>query len=191
MDQGRDPPLRLRLLRIRAGKKKDDVWLLTNVLDGRRLSAVSAATFYRWRWENEGQFRAYKRTLAKMKLVSRTVRLVHREAEGSLLALQLMLAQGVLAVSQRRCPGAAEEVCSPRKVLLTIRQEMYGLLRRGHATYHERLQQAKRDRRQRTSAKASRVWPRRTPYKSPKPPRVLKLTGQKKAQISRLENAAA
>src|SRR5260370_28225415 len=139
--QRRESPLRLRLVRVRARKKKGDVWLLTNVLDSRRLSVASAGTFYRWRWENEGQFRAYKRTLAKMKLVSRTVRLVHREAEGSLLALQLMLAQGVLALAPRRCSSdAAEEGCNPRKVLLAIRQEMYGRLRRGQATYYQRLQ---------------------------------------------------
>ena len=52
-----------------------------------------AGQFYPWRWENEGLFRTYKRTVSKVKLVSRTVRLVHRELEGSLLAVQLMLAQ--------------------------------------------------------------------------------------------------
>jgi hypothetical protein len=186
-----EPPLRLRLIRVRAKKKKDDVWLLTNVLDGRRLSAASAATFYRQRWENEGQFRAYKRTLAKVKLLSRTVRLVHREAEGSLLALQLMLAQGVLAVSQSRGQAEAEPMCSPRKVLLAIRQEMYGLLSRGHAKYDEKLRQAVREKRQRTSAKAVRVWPRRKPHKAPKPPRLLNLTDQQKALIARLKTIAA
>jgi hypothetical protein len=185
-----EAPLRLRLIRVRAKKHKDDVWLLTNVLDKKRLSAASAATFYRRRWENEGQFRAYKRTLAKMKLLSRTVRLVHREAEGSLLALQLMLAQGVLAVSQRRSQGA-ESVCSPRKVLLAIRQEMNTRLRRSSGKYLARLRQAVRERRQRTSAKAVRVWPRRKPHRAPKPPRLLMLTQLQKALISRLTSTAA
>jgi hypothetical protein len=184
-------PLLLRLIRVREKKRKQDVWLLTNVLDGRRLSAANAAIFYRWRWENEGQFRAYKRTLAKVKLVSRTVRLVHREAEGSLLALQLMLAQGVLAVSQSRGHKDAEPVCSPRKVLLAIRQQMFGLLRRGQARYAEQLRLAVRERRQRTSPKAVREWPRRKPHKPPKPPRLLKLTDRQKAIISRLKKRAA
>jgi len=184
-------PLRLRLIRIRAKKTKNDVWLLTNVLDRQRLSAASAVQFYRWRWENEGQFRAYKRTLAKMKLVSRTVRLVHREAEGSLLALQLMLAQGALAVSPPHPSRDAAPVCSPRKVLLAIRQELTGRLRRGHATYYKRLRAAVRERRRRTSAKAVRVWPRRKPHKAPKPPRLLKLTQKQKALISRLKKTAA
>jgi hypothetical protein len=183
-------PLLLRLIRVRGKKKKNDVWLLTNVQERKQLSVVTAAKFYRWRWENEGQFRAYKRTLAKVKLVSRSVRLVHREAEGSLLALQLMLAQAALA-QRPAADGAAEPVCSPRKVLLAIRQQMYGLLQRGHAKYYKGLQEAKRERRERTSPKASRSWPRRKPHTAPKPPKILRLTAEKKARISRLETTAA
>jgi hypothetical protein len=183
-------PLRLRLIRIRARKKKHDVWLLTNVLEPKRLPHATAARFYRWRWENEGQFRAFKRTLAKFKLVSRTVRLVHREAEGALLALQLMQAQGALAMPR---PTHREEVrvCSPRKVLLEIRREMHGLLQRSHPGYYQRLQAAQREHRPRTSAKATRLWPRRKPHKPPKPPKMLTLTMQQKALISRLESEAA
>lgn len=191
-DKKQEPPLRLRFIRVRAKKKKNDVWLLTNVLESKRLSVARAATFYRRRWENEGQFRAYKRTLAKVKMVSRTVRLVHRETEGSLLALQLMLAQGAFALRlpPRTCGDAAEAVCSPRQILRAIRQELYGLLRRGHPQYSERLQQAQRERRSRQSAKAIRSWPRRKPHKAPKPPRLLKLTDARKALISREEKTA-
>jgi len=186
-DRKQQPPLRLRLIRVRARRRKNDVWLLTDVLDRRRLSAAGAAAFYRRRWESEGQFRAYKRTLAKVKLVSRTVRLAHREAEGSLLALQLMLAQGALAqAAPRRGREAAAAVCSPRKVLLAIRQELYGLVGRGRPAYAERLRQAVRERR-RASAKAVRDWPRRYPHRAPKPPRLLKLTERLKAQMARLK----
>jgi hypothetical protein len=189
--QPQGPPLRLRLIRVRARKAKNDVWLLTNVLDRRRLSAASAARFYRWRWESEGLFRAYKRTLAKVKLASRTVRLVHREAEGSLLALQLLLAQGALAVSSRRRGGEALPVCSPRKVLLAIRQELSGRRGRCPAKYAARLRQAVRERRPRTSAKAVRAWPRRKPHRTPKPPHLRKLTARQKALIARHKQTAA
>ena len=184
-----EKPLLLRLLRVRGAQKKD-VWLLTNVLDSKRLSVASAGRFYRWRWENEGQFRAYKKTLGKVKMVSRTVRLVHREAEGSLLGMQLMLAQGALAM--RPLPTKeVEPVCSPRKILLAIRQEMEGRQPRGRAKFSDRLQQAVREQRQRTSAKATRPWVRRTPHKPPKPPQILKLTEKQKAVISRMESVAA
>jgi hypothetical protein len=187
--QAGQPPWLLRLIRLRGKKRKHDVWLLSNVLDSRRLSAPAAGPWYRRRWENEGLFRTYKRTLGKVKLVSRTVRLVHREAEGSLLALQLLLAQGVLAMPPATS-GGAEKVCSPRQVLVAIRQEMQGLLRRRHVGYYERLQQAQRDRRARRSAKQKRVWPRRKPHKPPKPPHILTLTAEQKALIARLETHA-
>lgn len=190
VQKARGEPLPLRLIRIRARKAKHDLWLLTNVMDEKRLSVATAAQFYRWRWENEGQFRAYKRTLSKVKLMSRTVRLVHREAEGSLLALQLMLAQGALAMPLKTATGE-QSVCSPRKVLLAIRQEMQGLLKRQHARYHKRLQEAQRERRPRTSVKATRDWARRKPHKPPKPPKLLTLSEQQKALIIRLESHAA
>ncbi len=46
-------PLRLRLIRLRARKRKNDVWLLTNVMEPARLSRKLAGKMYRWRWENE------------------------------------------------------------------------------------------------------------------------------------------
>ena len=91
---GRQAPLRLRLIRVRGRRCRHDVRLATNVLDRGRLLAAWAGRFYRWLWESEGPFRTYKRTPAKVKLHSRTVRLVHREAEGSLLATQLLLRAG-------------------------------------------------------------------------------------------------
>ena len=60
------PPIRGRLMRIHSGRHKVDVWLFTNVEDPQQLSLETAATCYRWRWENEGFFRTYKRTLKKV-----------------------------------------------------------------------------------------------------------------------------
>jgi len=190
-------PLRLRLIRIRAHKRKHDIWLLTNV-EPRRLPQALAGQMYRWRWQNEGCFRTYKHTLNKMKLVSRTVRLVHREAEGSWLALQLLLAQGVLAQQQRivACQKisqeqAAEALYSPRQILVAIRQEMRGGRRRGQASYEERLRAAWGEQRERTSAKACRIWPRRKPHKPPKPPRLRELSVAQKSLLARLASEAA
>ena len=81
-DQGK-PPLRGRLICVPSEKRKVDVWLFTNVEDPTRLSVKLASKLYRLRWENEGFFRTYKRTLKKVELLSRSVRLVHREPEGS------------------------------------------------------------------------------------------------------------
>lgn len=191
------PGLRLRLIRVRgrrpAGRvgRRIDVWLLTNAA-AETLSVAQAARFYRLRWENEGLFRTYKRTLAKVRLVGRTVRAVHREAYGSLLACQLLLAQGAWALRRsRKAEGAAVAPCSARGVIRVVRSELLAALpvdRR--VTYLERLTRCTRERRERTSAKQKRQWPRRTPHEPPKPPRLLTMNDKERALFSRL-NAVA
>jgi hypothetical protein len=170
------PPLPVRLWRLRGDKGA--VCLITNVLDEHRLPKRSAGQFYRWRWRNEGLFRAYKRTLGKVKLMSRTVAQVHREAEGSLLATQLLLAQGALALPATTTRKVV--LPSARKVLLEIRAEIRNVTGmylgpRQAQSYFQRLGQARwRDRQQR-SRKVRRRWPGRKDHKPPGPPRILKM----------------
>ncbi len=185
------PPIRARLLRV-AGKKHD-VWLLTDVLDSTQLSHATAAQFYRWRWRNEGLFRTYKRTISGVKFRARTVRQVHREAEGSLLAVQILLAH---AVWELRHHGEPEEVrVSARQVLVLIRQDI--IIRVGtylgprqRQTYAARLERAVQRERARRSPKASRVWPRRKPHTPPKPPKIHRMTDKLKAQADKIFQAS-
>ena len=183
------PPLACRLIRVAArGGAKHDVWLLTDVLDPRRLSAATAATFYRWRWKNEGAFRIYKRTLSKFKLWSRTVRLARREAEVSLLATQLLLAHADLAV--RPAGSEGRPAISPRKVLVAIRGEMRGAAEGKEAGYRRRLEGCRAEARDQKSAKARREWPRRQPHKPPRPPVLKPLTEELKVLMREQLNAA-
>jgi hypothetical protein len=137
-------------------------------------------------WGNEGLFRTCKRTLKKVKLASRTVRLVHREAEGSLLALQLLLAQGTwgLAVVARSRSAA----CSPRAVLRALRAEIAAAVLKRRQSYRERLSQAGVERRKRTSGKEKRVWPGRKPHKQPGPPKILTMDAEQKALLEKVLN---
>jgi hypothetical protein len=170
------PPIRTRLIRIAT----DDaaVWLLTNVLEERRLPRKLAGQMYRWRWRNEGLFRSYKRTLGKVKLMSRTVVQVRREAEGSLLATQLLLAQGAQALPQTaRCRG---ELPSVRKVLVEIRLEIRNVVGmylgpRQKRSYAERLAQARWPKRRQRSSKVRRRWPGRKDHRPPGKPKILKM----------------
>jgi hypothetical protein len=167
------PPIAARLLCVRGPKA--DVWLLTNVLERQRLKRKQAGRFYRWRWGNEGLFRTYKQTLGKVKLRSRTVRLVHREAEVSLLAVQLLLAQA--AVVRGRGQAAVVVPGSPREVLLRIRGEVTltlgeALGPRQRRAYLQRLGRARCAARVRVSPKVRRQWPRRKDHKPPKPPKL-------------------
>jgi Transposase DDE domain len=190
------PPLPVRMIRI-AGKTPDkDVWLLTNVLDPERLSVEQAGRFYKMRWENEGMFRTYKRTLKKVKLVSRTLRAVRREAYGSLLATQLLLASGALALHQKRSRAAAARArsdrrpvvstpCSARKVLRAFRSCLAACRREDRTTLREQLEHSERERRERHTPKQKREWPRRKPHEAPKPPRMLTMTEEQKSLLAK------
>src|SRR5208337_4146559 len=57
------PALHVRVIRVAAKKRHNDVWLVTNVLNPKRLPAGLAARFYRMRWESECFFRTYKRVV--------------------------------------------------------------------------------------------------------------------------------
>jgi len=169
------PPIPVRVLRLRG--QKADVWLITDVLEEPRLPRKTASQFYRWRWRNECLFRTYKRTLGKVKLVSRTVALVHRELEGSLLAVQLLLGQGALALQQA---GEQRLLPSPRQIVLAIRAEIRDVVGRylgprQRQTYWRRLQQARGDTRRRRTNKVRRPWPGREPHRPPGAPKILKM----------------
>ncbi len=184
------PPVQCRLIRIRATRKaKNDVWLLTNILDPARLTVQMAARFYRWRWRNEGLFRTYKRTIKKIKLSSRTVRLAHREAEVSLLALQILLGHADLAL---RSPtkNTGEMVISPRKVLMAIRKELKQEKKRRTPSYAQRLKGCRVTPRHQASAKARRPWPGRKPHQPPEPPNIRTLDDGQKALLHQHLDAA-
>jgi hypothetical protein len=188
-------PIRCRLIRVPAkgkgkGSVKRDVWLLTDVLDPARLSVATAAQFYRWRWRNEGLFRTYKRTINKLKLTSRTVRLVHREAELSLLATQILLAHADLALRTETTATTGAPVISPRKVLIEIRREIEAAPRRKVKSYRQRLDGCRAEGRKQTSPKATREWPRRKPHKPPRPPILHTLNEEQKVLLDQHISAA-
>ncbi len=62
MDSG-DPPLRLRLVKVKVGKTQ--MWMLTSVLDARKLSKKQIVRFYKMRWGIEVEFRGLKQTIDK------------------------------------------------------------------------------------------------------------------------------
>jgi hypothetical protein len=181
----KQPPVKVRVIRVR-GCQKQDVWLLTSVLEESRLSVKDAARYYKMRWGSEGFFRTYKRTLGQLKLRFNTPQLVFREVEVALLGAQLLLCQGARAI-----PAAEGETTpgySPRKVLQAFRQEVTRLaaprLRQGFAAA---LKKARAEKRTRTSAKEKRVWPRRKPHTPPKHPKIRKMDKDQKVLLSSLE----
>jgi hypothetical protein len=190
MQQQKQPPIAVRVIRL-AGSRKAAVWLMTNVLQRDRLARKTASKFYRWRWRNEGLFRTYKRTFGKVKLLSRTLVQVHREAESSLLAVQMVLAHGVLALDGMGAAGS--RLPSARQVLIAIRAEIRNVTGmylgpRQQRTYLERLQEAQGPRwRRRRKNQVRRSWPGRKDHQPPKPPKLRKMgTDLKKLLVKTL-----
>jgi hypothetical protein len=110
--------------------------------------------------------------------MSRTVAQVHREAEGSLWATQLLLAQGALALPAGA--GGTVALLSARKVLLAIRTEIRNVTGmylgpRQRRSYRQRLAEARWPERRQRSRKVRRRWPGRKDHKPPGPPKILKM----------------
>jgi Transposase DDE domain len=180
------PPIIVRLLRVCG--KHGDVWLATNIINNDQLSRKTAAQVYRWRWRNEGLFRQYKHLLHKVKIASRSVRLVHREADGAMLALQLLLAHAARTTQQGKTTLIVMDC--PRRMLLIIRSTINAALcrlgPRQLATYQFLLAKVRAEQRLRTSPRTRQIWPRRREHKPPKPPKLRVMNATLKAMRDKI-----
>ena len=81
------PPLRLRLVQVKIGKTK--MWMLTSVLDRKRLSKKKIVKFYKMRWGMEVEFRGLKQTIDKRNLRCRNSDRVYVELDWSIRAMAI------------------------------------------------------------------------------------------------------
>lgn len=81
------PPLRLRLVQVRIGRQR--MWMLTNVLESRRLSDEMIVDFYKMRWGIEVEFRGLKQTLGCAKLRCRNSDRLLAELNWSIMAMAI------------------------------------------------------------------------------------------------------
>lgn len=82
-----DPPQRLRLVRVKVGKTK--MWMLTSVLDRKKLPNKQIIRFYKMRWGIEVEFRGLKQTIDKHKLRCRNSDRLLVELDWSLRAMAI------------------------------------------------------------------------------------------------------
>lgn len=161
-------PLRLRL--IRAGSRKNPVYLLTNVIDPRVLSKPAAGRAYRMRWGVELFYRTLKRTLGYAKLRSRSGRRARIELEWGLIAAAISTMLGVQIQHRRRIDPRR---LSPASLIRALRR---ALLRGGNRPDLDRaIAAAVRDRYARRGPKQARHRPitKNTPFPlTLKPPRI-------------------
>ena len=110
-------PLRLRLIQVKIGKKTK-AWLLTSVLDTKRLPPSKMVAYYKMRWGIEVEFRGLKQTLDKHKLRCRRSHRVLVELDWSIRAMavaELMaLAQQIKQHQSRKKKKEAEIAYDPK-----------------------------------------------------------------------------
>ena len=80
-----EKPLRLRLVRVKVGKTK--MWMLTSVLDCKKLSPKRIIQYYKMRWGVEVEYRGLKQTNDKGTLRCRNSARVYAELDWSIRAM--------------------------------------------------------------------------------------------------------
>jgi hypothetical protein len=188
------PPLKLRLVKVKVGKKS--MWMLTSVLDPRRLNDKQIAELYAMRWGIEVEFRGLKQTLDRAKLRCRNDRRLLAEMNWSIMAMAVveLFALKEQLQPKRAKPKAAFTAGDPRKRSLAaaMRALRYSLNHltsapQANRNLRLRLRQAVTDDYVRRAAKRCRHR-RINPDKKPLgDPRVRRLTPQERIQLNALE----
>lgn len=152
------PPLVLRLFCFHDGR--GEIYLVTNVVDDKELTAEQARLIYRQRWGVELQFRSLKQTYGRSKLRARTPDVANIELHWSLLGLTMLQ---LLAVKEQTQADEPADKTSIATVLKIIREMMRNRSdkRPASQSLRKRLQNAKTDSYQRHGKKQSRNYPRR------------------------------
>ena len=142
----RQPPLVLRLLTFQGPRGK--VYLVTNILSDRELSAQQAGQLYRLRWGVELQFRTFKQTFRRSKLRSHTADNALVELHWSLVGLSLVQ---LFAVKEQIKVDSPPEQSSVALALSAIQDAMRNWSRmvRDPVALSRQLRAAKRDEYQR------------------------------------------
>lgn len=175
-DQRRHPPLQLRLIMLR--RRKQTVCLVTNVFEPQRLSRAAAGELYRARWGIEVNYRSFKRTMERCKVLARTPDPGSVELAGNILAMGLLRLHAAIA------QGANMSRMSVASVLRVIRRAIEAV-RFGRSTtwLWAALRAAVQDRHRRRKSKRARDWPDKKRESPPNPPRLRRLTKREKARI--------
>lgn len=175
----RQPPLVLRLLKFRNGRKY--IYLVTTVLDHRELSDRIATELYRQRWGIEVQFRSLKQTFGRRRR-SRNPDRALVEMQWSLLGLCVIQ---MWAIKEQLPAGTSPEQLSVAEAIRAVRQCCDGLgdNPRAGQDFYFRLRQATIDQYDRLSKKEARYKPNYRSKPSAGKPTISTATRKHKTQL--------
>jgi len=189
-----EPPLRLRLVKVKVGKTK--MWMLTSVLDHKKLSTKQIVRLYKMRWGIEVEFRGLKQTIDKHKLRCRNsdrllVELdwsIRAMAVAELLALreQIPAEDGSVDGYDPICRSLAETMRALRTTMRTINKRPKpenGLL--------HQLSQALVQRYDNRTDKQARYRPKNPDKKPLGDPKIKTMTAEERKQLRETERILA
>jgi hypothetical protein len=181
------PPLTLRLIVLQG--PRGAVYLVTDVLSTKELSDRQAAKLYRLRWGVELQFRSYKQTFGRGKLLSRTPQRALVELDWSLLGLWMIQ---LLAVKEQLAMGSPPQRSSVALAVSVIQEAMHAWpedVCNPHVLRH-RLSAAVKDEYHRATSKRARYRPHFKDVPSAGKPKIVRATARQRKAYQALTIAA-
>jgi hypothetical protein len=180
------PPLVLRLVKCRLGRKKK-VCLLTNVLDDQELTPQEVLSLYQQRWGIELEFRGLKQTFERRRLRSRNSERALVEMQWSIFAMTVI----ELFALKQQLPGknTKPEQLSFAEALRAVRRSLQHLRHRPEHVpdLHTLLQRALVDDYQRIGSKSARYKPNKKDKPSCGLPKVTRATTKHREKLKQLD----
>jgi len=181
----RQPPLTLRLECFRGGK--EEVYLVTNVLDTERLSQSQMIEIYTARWGVEVYYRDFKQTFARSKMRSKTADNAQLELDWSILGLWAMC---LYTAAHHAANGIPPRKRSVAGLLHAFRlpMEQHKSVADDQEDLYTLLSAAVKDEYERHSSKASRNYPRKKKKHAIGAPALTNATPQQQAAARGIRN---
>ncbi len=199
--QGKQPPLRLRLIKVRIGKS--DVYLLTSVMDPKKLTRRNMVRFYKMRWGVEIEFRGLKQTLDRAKLRCANDKRLLAELHWSLMAMavaELLALQAQLTKKTKKRSSRNADLPAPdpsRRSLANTMRAIRRCLRAPEAVppagedLPSQLRAAVTDGYQRKRSKRARYRPPNPDKKPLGAPKLRVLTAEEKIRLRQTNKTMA
>jgi hypothetical protein len=182
-------PLILRLLHFK-DLRGGDIYLVTNVLDAKRLPARQASTIFRQRWGIEVQFRSLKQTFGRTKLRSRSPDCATIELHWSLIGLTIVQLLARKEQAKAREPAEQTSIATVLRIVRWMMQRSHEVPSQSDRLTKQ-LAQAVTDNYKRKSKKKSRNFPRRKEEPATGKPMIKTATSEHKQRLKHLLNLAA
>ena len=180
-------PLVLRLIALQG--PRGTIYLVTNVLSTKALSNRQTAKLYRLRWGVELQFRSYKQTYGRGKLLSRTPQRALAELDWSLVGLWMIQ---LFAVKEQLALASPPERSSVALAVSVIQEAMHAWPDDvcNPRVLRSRLSAAVKDEYHRTSSKHARYRAHFKDVPSAGKPKLVHATAQQRKAYQALATAA-